>query len=266
VKREFSLLRTILTGFCLVAACQLASADTIRLKDGSVYKGKVTSYNQRKFTITIYVGSSASQHVIPVEEIESVEFDGDMGATAAAKPAAETSTPPPLEKPRFEVAPTQPTIARPTETPVTTAPRETAAPPTNVAANPPTVEPMPSPGDIVMEKTVNIAAAADWTDTGLRIQRGQRIQITATGEVDLGPQGKASPNGVATNDASKLMKSRPTGALIAVVGDDNDDFMFIGATGEFIATHNGALFLSVNEGKLEDNRGSFIAKVKVLSR
>lgn len=265
MKREFSFLRTLLTGFCLVAACQLASADTIRLKDGSVFKGKVTSYKQRKFTITIYVGSSASQHVIPVEEIESVEFDGDTGATAAAKPVTEAATPPPVEKPRFEVAPAQPPIVRPAETPVNTAPRETAAPPTSAAANPPTAEPMP-PGEVIAEKTVNIAAAADWTDTGLRIQRGQRIQITATGEVDLGPQGKASPNGITANDNSKLMKSRPTGALIAVVGDDNDDFMFIGATGEFIATHTGALFLSVNEGKLEDNRGSFIAKVKVLSR
>jgi hypothetical protein len=66
-------------------------------------------------------------------------------------------------------------------------------------------------------------------------------------------------------DSGKLMTSRPTGALIAVVGDDNDDFVFIGRASEFVATHNGILFLSVNERNLKDNNGSFLARVKVMS-
>src|SRR5581483_10496840 len=81
---------------CLVALFWLlgpinALADTIKLKDGSVFKGKVTGYNQRKFTIIIYVGSSSSQHVIPVDEVESVEFDAnDTGAPRAGGPVANT--------------------------------------------------------------------------------------------------------------------------------------------------------------------------------
>jgi hypothetical protein len=60
------------------------------------------------------------------------------------------------------------------------------------------------------------------------------------------------------------MANRPTGALIAVVGDDNDNFIFVGKQVEFTATNNGILFLSINEGELKDNTGSFIAHVKVL--
>lgn len=116
------------------------------------------------------------------------------------------------------------------------------------------------------EKTLNIAAAADWTSTEIRIQRGQRIRITASGEVDLGNKGRATPAGISANDPKRLMPGQPTGGLIAVVGDDNNDFVFIGTEGEFVAKQTGVLFLSVNEEKLDDNRGSFIARVKVMAR
>jgi hypothetical protein len=59
------------------------------------------------------------------------------------------------------------------------------------------------------------------------------------------------------------MAGRPTGALIAVIGDDNDNFVFIGKQADFTAANNGILFLSINEGDLKDNTGSFIASVKV---
>ncbi|HKC86672.1 MAG TPA: hypothetical protein VKG02_11890, partial [Blastocatellia bacterium] len=66
-------------------------------------------------------------------------------------------------------------------------------------------------------------------------------------------------------DNRKLIASRPTGALIAVVGDDNDDFVFVGKATEFTSPHNGILFLSVNEGNLKDNAGAFVARIRVLS-
>ena len=284
MKQNFSYLKTLLkattaAAVCLTLASVLTLADTIRLKDGSVFKGKVTSYNQRKFTITIYVGSSASQHVIPVEEIESVEFDGETGATAAAKPAAVEPAPLRVEKPKFETPTTIP-IVRPADPPVNAAPANaplatapnvgkveplTAEP---IPVNPtPTPMPMPATDAVALaEKTVNIAAAADWTSTEIRIQRGQRIHITASGEIDLGTKGRTGPNGISANDPKKLVPAQPTGGLIAVVGDDNNDFVFIGVEGEFVAKQNGVLFLSVNEEKLEDNRGSFVARVKVLAR
>src|SRR5690349_19183493 len=54
---------------CLVVLSLLGSAtlaDTVRLRDGSVLKGKVVSYSQGKFTILVYIGGKPSQHVIAV--------------------------------------------------------------------------------------------------------------------------------------------------------------------------------------------------------
>src|SRR5256885_11812028 len=44
-------------------------------------------------------------------------------------------------------------------------------------------------------------------------------------------------------DTEKLMRNEPTGELIAVIGDDNDDFIPVGASREFYAPRDGRLFL-----------------------
>ncbi|MDQ3821325.1 MAG: hypothetical protein M3362_27100, partial [Acidobacteriota bacterium] len=92
----------------------------------------------------------------------------------------------------------------------------------------------------------------------LVVRKGQRIRITASGRVNLGGGRVSTPAGVpAITDNDKLMRSYPTGALIAVIGDDNDDFIFIGQRREFIAQRDGVLFLGVNEGNLNDNTGTY---------
>jgi hypothetical protein len=234
---------------CLAAVSLIGSsslADTVKLRDGSILKGKVVSYTQRKFTIEVYIGGAISQHVVPVEEVESVEFDqSDQGAISRAEPAGASQP---------QAAPPRGGIPRDPAPEVTTP------------------EPGPPPGadnggslPVIAEKTVSVAAAADWTSTEIRIQRGQRIVITATGEVDLGDSQRTGPDGISLTDNRKLVAARPTGSLIAVVGDDNDDFIFVGSAIAFVAPHNGILFLSVNEGNLKDNTGAFVARVKVLS-
>ncbi len=79
----------------------------------------------------------------------------------------------------------------------------------------------------------------------------------ATGNA-AGPDGRSD-----AADTRKLMQDHATGALIAVISSDNDDFIFIGRATEFTATRNGLLFLSVNEGNLTDNLGAFKATVEV---
>jgi hypothetical protein len=61
----------------------------------------------------------------------------------------------------------------------------------------------------------------------------------------------------AIQDDDKLMRNEATGALIAVIGDDNDDFLLIGPRRDFVAQRDGVLFLGVNEGDLGDNTGSY---------
>jgi hypothetical protein len=235
---------------CLAVVSLIGSsaiADTVKLRDGSVLKGKVVSYTQRKFTIEVYIGGAISQHVVPVEEVESVEFDqSGQGAISRAEPVVGDQLP--------AAAPPRGAIPRDNAPEVATP--DPGSPPIgdNAGAYP-----------VIAEKTVSVAAAADWTSTEIRVQRGQRIVITASGEVDLGDNQRAGPDGISLTDGRKLVAARPTGALIAVVGDDNDDFVFVGSATAFVAPHNGILFLSVNEGNLKDNTGAFVAKVKVLS-
>jgi len=234
-----------------------AFADTIRLRDGSVLKGKVVSYGQRKFTIVVNIGGATSQYVIPVEEIESVEFDSsDAGTVSRAEPGGPSVTAPSrAETPRDNIT--------------ASLPLETSTPRDETRTSP---EPEAQPNEsntgavaAIAEKTVSVAGAADWTSTEIRVQKGQRIIISASGEVDLGDNQRSGPDGLSISDTRKLIAAKPTGALIAVVGDDNDDFVFVGKATEFTASHNGILFLSVNEGNLKDNAGAFVARVKVLS-
>ncbi|HZS05602.1 MAG TPA: hypothetical protein VFD58_12250 [Blastocatellia bacterium] len=251
----------VVTLFLLLAGGTVFG-DTIRLKNGSVIKGKVVSFNQQEFTIVLDLGSSsrrsATKMTIAAEDIESIEFDATEAAPQSS-PASSSQAPAGKygETPR-ETPPASRDSTPPAET--TPAPETSPAP---VSSTPPSGSEQTPPISAGVEKTVSVPATADWTSTEIRVQRGQRISISASGEVDLGNGQRSSPGGIAINDGRKLITNKPTGALIAVVGDDNDDFIYIGRSSEFTAAHNGILFLSVNEGNLKDNAGSYLARIKV---
>ena len=250
------MLRSTLICLAVLSLLSIAAlADTVRLRDGTVLKGKVVSYGQGKFTILVYIGGKPSQHIISADEIESVEFDGaDALAGGAISGRSGASS---TDLPRDTSVPSADRPLGDNREPVTTAP----------AANTSTSTTDPDAGVIatIAEKTVSVAAGADWTSSEIRVQRGQRIVISAVGEVDLGDNHRTGPDGLTLADKDKLLADHPTGALIAVVGDDNNDFVFVGQSTEFVAKHNGILFLSINEGNLKDNNGAFVARVKVLS-
>ncbi len=247
--------RAIATLFVLFYLSAGVLGDTVKLKNGSVIKGKVVSYGQGEFTIILDLGSSTrrstSRMIIASEDIESIEFDSAEPSQTASR------TEQPRETVREASAP-PPQVAAPV--PETVAPPPTAT----VAPEERTGSPSSSPLPVVAEKEIRVAAAADWTSTEIRIVKGQRIVIEASGDVDLGGAQRSGPNGIPRTDSRKLMANRPTGALIAVIGDDNDNFVFVGKETDFTATNSGILFLSINEGDLRDNSGSFIARVKVL--
>lgn len=122
------------------------------------------------------------------------------------------------------------------------------------------------PSGPVKTVTVDVVGKRDWTSTGLIVKRGDHIRITASGSVILDPTSGRStgPEGITDlPDAKKLVPDQPTGALIGVIGADNDDFVFIGRGSEFTAARDGLLFLSVNEGNLSDNTGTYKAVIEV---
>ena len=229
-------------GYCLaliLALCTPVFADTIRLKDGSVIRGQVVGFKDQQFTVLIGSGAQGrrSRTMIYVEDIESIEFDAATIAAASSlanEPPSGTNTSVPDSQPVIRTNPARTN---------TTQPSSPAAAPTFF--------------------TIRISVRADnanngWTNSGLVVRKGQRLRISATGRVSLGAGRFATPAGLpGVSDNDKLMRTEPTGALIGVIGDDNDDFLLISTRRDFVAQRDGVLFLGVNEGNLNDNTGTY---------
>ncbi len=239
MKKTFQLLLSMLL---LVSLPIPLLADTIRLKDGSVIRGQVIGFKDQQFTILI--GGNArgrrGQTTVYVEDVESIEFDANNGAGTVTDDSTARNNPPPVMRPTNP--PTQPDSGTSDSRTNDTAP---------ISSSTPTFF------------TIKVGVRADaanngWTNSGLVVRKGQRLRISASGRVSLGRGRFSTPGGVATiQDADKLMRNEATGALIAVIGDDNDDFILIGPRREFVAQRDGVLFLGVNEGDLTDNTGSY---------
>ena len=217
-------------------------ADTIRLKDGSVIRGQVIGFKDQQFTILI--GGNArgrrGQTTVYVEDVESIEFDANTsGGPNTEEMTAQNN--PPAVRPSNQNNQSDNINSNPRT--IDTTPASSSAPPTFF--------------------TIKVGVRADaanngWTNSGLVVRKGQRLRISASGRVSLGRGRFSGPGGDRLlTDPDKLMRNEATGALIAVIGDDNDDFILIGPRREFVAQRDGVLFLGVNEGDLADNTGSY---------
>ena len=266
----------------LAVLCALgvsALADTIRMKDGQVIRGQIVAFRDQQFTVLIGSsrgGTRRSRMTLNMEDVESIEFDGADGSDASSTPDTSTYNPPP-DNTRTQPAP-QPTPRR--EEPRNTGGQrppvlgnDSGTSPNAGRTNPSTTSPnTQTPARGGGESPffpVRVRVRADntsngWTDSGLMVRKGQRLRISATGRVSLGEGRFSTPTGLPrVVDTEKLMRNENTGTLIAVIGDDNDEFIAVGANREFYAPRDGRLFLGVNEGKLDDNTGSYDALIEV---
>jgi hypothetical protein len=241
-------MKNILRSSCLVALVLVlfvpAFADTIRLKDGNVIRGQVIGFKDQQFTVLVGSGTQGrrSRTLIYVEDVESIEFDSATTAAAAALSNDEgTSNSSNTTAPVYQPPRSNPDTNRP---PVRTNSQS-------------------SPGTSPTFFTIKVAVRADnanngWTNSGLVVRQGQRLRISGTGRISLGRGRFSTPTGIAGSpDNDKLLRNEATGALIAVIGDDNDDFLLIGTRRDFVAQRDGVLFLGVNEGNLNDNTGTY---------
>jgi hypothetical protein len=243
--------------FALVFAVTVpVLADTIRLKDGSVIRGQIVSFKNEQFTILVGGGSRGrkSQITVYMEDVESIEFDSNGNASNQDNGNSQTYQPP--SNPPYQPPANQQPVNQPSNQPTYQPPANSSQPPANTSAQ-------PSNNNNPTFFPINLKVRADnasngWTNSGLVVRRGQRLRITANGRVSLGGGRFATPDGVANiPDRDKLMKNQATGGLICVIGDDNDDFIFIGKSHDFVAQRDGVLFLGVNEGNLADNSGTY---------
>jgi hypothetical protein len=234
-----------------------AFADTIRLKDGSIIKGKITGFSGGKFVVVIGEGPRRREMIFSAADVESVDFDRestiDPGVDVQQKPVSMNNGQ--TTNSRVVVSDTTTETKKPEPVAVKT-PAPVTTRPTTKISNAKPIE--------VSVKVMADNSANGWTNSGWVVRKGQRIKISGSGEVSLGGGKTTSASGLYDlDDQTKLLKGVPTGALIAVVGDDNNDFIYIGSEREFTATRDGALFLGINEGNLNDNTGSFQVKVEI---
>jgi len=229
--------------FALVLALFVPTlADTIRLKDGNVIRGQVIGFKDQQFTVLVGSGAQGrrSRTLIYVEDVESIEFDSATTAAASTLANDDATTTAPVNQP----------------------PRSSQQTDTNrIPDRTNTTQPSSSGAPTFFAIKVPVRADSannGWTNSGLVVRKGQRLRISATGRVSLGGGRFSTPSGMpGSPDNDKLMRTEATGALIAVIGDDNDDFLLIGTRRDFVALRDGVLFLGVNEGNLADNTGTY---------
>lgn len=247
MKKHF--VRSLIVFALVLGVTVPALADTIRLKDGSVIRGQIVSFKNEQFTILVGSGARGRKSRITVymEDVDSIEFDAGGGNTGTSTDESSNNNTQPIYQPPTS----QPTNNQTNNNQPSYQPPATNNQTSNTASNNPAFFQ-------INVKVRGDNASNGWTNSGLVVRRGQRLRISASGRVSLGTNRFATPDGLANiTDRDKLMRNQATGGLIAVIGDDNDDFIFIGRGHDFVAQRDGVLFLGVNEGNLSDNTGAF---------
>jgi hypothetical protein len=111
---------------------------------------------------------------------------------------------------------------------------------------------------------VAVRADRPWTDTGIRVRRGQTVTFEASGEVHWGGDREDGPEGERNSpyNANRRIPGRPGAALIGRVGERDDDVFFIGAhPGPIRMAASGRLYLGINDDVLRDNSGAFRVRI-----
>jgi hypothetical protein len=106
--------------------------------------------------------------------------------------------------------------------------------------------------------TFTVPANRQWTPTGIRVNQGDVLRLTSTGEIRF--TGADDRAGVAGSLAHKLVAGAPlpaalAGALIGRI--DNGQPFGIGDSQSITAPASGLLYLGTNDDNVTDNTGQF---------
>jgi hypothetical protein len=106
---------------------------------------------------------------------------------------------------------------------------------------------------------VQVNANQQWSDTGVDVEKGDRVAFRATGEINFGPnQGQnAGPDGNgAVHNPNYPVAVMPAGGLIGKVGN-SAPFPIGSNTQPITMPADGRLMLGVNDNEIGDNTGAF---------
>jgi len=115
-------------------------------------------------------------------------------------------------------------------------------------------------------QTISVPANQPWTDTGITVQRGERIQFNASGDIMVAAQASSGVGGSPIQAGGRLpVATAGVGALIARVGN-GAPFLVATNTSPIPMPANGRLQLGINDDHHADNSGNFTVAVTRLGR
>ncbi len=109
---------------------------------------------------------------------------------------------------------------------------------------------------------VTVNGGKDWTDTGMEVQAGDKLHITAKGTVSMGNNtgitAEGAPRGWTDTLRALMVPSAGRGALVGRIGDsDAATPFFVGADGTVNAPIAGKLYLAINADSMQTADGSY---------
>lgn len=111
-------------------------------------------------------------------------------------------------------------------------------------------------------RTVQVALAPNWVDSGIDLRRGERVQVKASGTIYAG-RTRITPDGLRTSDPNAPLPRAAEGVLIGVVGNDaNSPIEELGLARDFVADRDGRLYLTANRSSYTDARGAYTVQVR----
>ena len=110
---------------------------------------------------------------------------------------------------------------------------------------------------------IRVEASHIYTPTGIMVNARDQLRFTASGEIKLGPDVTATPNGNESLARRRTypVSSAPAGALIGRVGNAAP-FLIGSNTNPITMNATGELFLGVNDDKFSDNSQWFTVRIQ----
>ena len=133
-----------------------------------------------------------------------------------------------------------------------------------LAAPVPPPAPAPAPEPPAQSPQIIVSARERWTPTDIWVRAGQGMYVRTSGAVGLSadPNDEVAPAGAKSGRTAPAapVAGAPAGALIGRIGPDGRPFL-IGDQTEVTMPATGPLYLSVNDGHLDDNNGEFLVRL-----
>jgi hypothetical protein len=112
-------------------------------------------------------------------------------------------------------------------------------------------------------RNINVAGNQPWTDTGITVNAGDRVQFQASGEILFGRTAgmNSTPDGNPAIRGNYPDPTVPVGALIGKIGN-SAPFAIGMQTQPLGMPASGRLYLGVNDNDFSDNSGAFTVVVR----